>query len=66
MAEARMVSSIQLTLSQDEADQLAAVVALVVDPHLTSVWGALEDVTNVGAYDAYIDQNAVRMKKEDA
>ena len=63
MAEARMVSSIQLTLSQDEADQLAAV---VVDPHPISVWGALEDVTNVGAYDAYIDQNAVRMKKEDA
>ena len=66
MAEAQQVSSIQLTLSQDEADQLLAVVTLVKDPYLVSTWDALERVTIQGAYEAYTDHNAVRMEKGQA
>lgn len=56
MAEAQMVSSIQLV----------AVVVLVEYPHLESVMGALEGVATLGTYEAYTDHNAVEMKKEDA
>ena len=66
MAEAQKVSSIQLTLSQDEADQLLAVVILVKDPYLVSTWDALERVATQGAYEAYTDHNAVRMEKGQA
>lgn len=66
MAEAQKVWSIQLTLSQDEADQLLAVLILVKEPHLASTWDALERVATQGAYEAHIDHNAVRMEKGQA
>ena len=66
MAEAQKVWSIQLTLSQDEADQLLAVLILVKEPYLTSTWDALERVATQGAYEARTDHNTVRMEKGQA